>query len=361
MPSDDQADILIEMTEESAEAIIEKMDQEDAESARKLIQYEADVAGGLMITEYLAYEASLMVEQVVDDLRVNTEKYEDYSLQYLLVKQHERFIGVLGLRDLLISSPKTPLIEIVITEALTVKDFASIDELVDFFDTHDFYSVPVLNSEDQLVGVVLRKDLRRAQAEMSQMEHLETLGIVGGEELRTMPVLLRSRRRLSWLSVNIILNIIAASVIAFYQDVLSAVIALAVFLPIISDMSGCSGNQAVAVSLRELSLGVVRPFEIFRVWMQEIQVGLLNGLFLGLLIAVAAWLWQGNPYLGLVVGAALCLNTVVAVSLGGTIPLLLRQVNVDPALASGPLLTTVTDMLGFFLALSFASLTLGRL
>ncbi|MEZ5022329.1 MAG: magnesium transporter [Chitinophagales bacterium] len=149
------------------------------------------------------------------------------------------------------------------------------------------------------------------------------------------------------------MNIIAASVIAFHQDVLSSVIALAVFLPIISDMSGCSGNQAVAVSMRELSIGVVTPREVARVLWQEISVGLINGLVLGMLIGLAAFLWKGNVYLGLVVGGALTLNTILAVSLGGTVPLLLKGMNIDPALASGPILTTVTDMVGFCLNFCF--------
>ena len=176
-----------------------------------------------------------------------------------------------------------------------------------------------------------------------------------------MPVRVRSSRRLSWLSVNILLNLMAASVIAFYQDTLSSVIALAVFLPIISDMSGCTGNQAVAVSMRELSLGIIKPGETFRVWFQEIRVGLINGLVLGILLGLAAFLWKGNIYLGLVVGGALAINTLVAVSIGGTVPLILKKLNVDPALASGPILTTITDMIGFFLALSFATIALGRL
>ena len=170
-----------------------------------------------------------------------------------------------------------------------------------------------------------------------------------------MSVFLRSRRRLSWLSVNIVLNLIAASVIALYQETLQAVIALAVFLPIISDMSGCSGNQAVAVSMRELTLGLIRPIDAVRVWLKEASVGLLNGAALGALIAAAAWAWQGNPYLGAVVGAAMAINTLVAVSLGGVVPLLLKRVRVDPALASGPILTTVTDMCGFALVLGIAT------
>jgi magnesium transporter len=136
---------------------------------------------------------------------------------------------------------------------------------------------------------------------------------------------------------------------------------LAVFLPIISDMSGCSGNQSVAVSIRELTLGLVRPRDIMRVLVKEAAVGLVNGLVLGLLIASVAWLWQGNPWLGLVVGVALMLNTLLAVCLGGSIPLILKRYNMDPALASGPILTTVTDMCGFFFVLGLATLMLNYL
>ena len=150
----------------------------------------------------------------------------------------------------------------------------------------------------------------------------------------------------------------AASVIAMFQETLTAVIALAVFLPIVSDMSGCSGNQSVAVSMRELTLGIARPSDVFRVWLKEISVGAINGLVLGTLLAVAAWLWMGNPYLGLVVGIALAVNAMVAVSIGGVIPLLLKNFKIDPAIASGPVLTTITDMCGFFLVLGLATLML---
>lgn len=361
LPSDEQADFLGEMPDRGAEAILLEMPQDEVANLRELIHYDENSAGGLMVTEFLSFEESISVGEVVMDLQTHAERYEKYHLQYIYVTHKEQFSGVLNMRTLLLSKPSVALSEIVLRNALTVKDSDSLEELISFFDTHDFYGAPVVNDRLHLKGVILRKDLREAQQDQVNYEHLETQGIVGGEELRTMPVLLRAKRRLSWLSVNILLNIAAASVIAVYQDTLSAVIALAVFLPIISDMSGCSGNQAVAVSLRELSLGVIRPFEIMRVWVQEISVGLINGFVLGMLIGAAAWIWKGNLYLGLVVGGALALNTIVAVSLGGIIPLALKRFNVDPALASGPLLTTVTDMFGFFLALTFAAMAMGQL
>lgn len=359
--SDDQVDILAELDTRDAEAILEEMHPEEAENVRRLIQYDPESAGGLMVTEYLAFDANLTVAQTVKDLQEKAEEYEDYHVQYIYVTSHDRFVGVLQMRDLLLSKPNTKLNTIVIKNAFTMPPDARLEDLISFFDKYDFYGVPIVDGEDQLLGIVLRKDLREAESEKSNLELLETQGIVGGEELRSMPLWLRSKRRLSWLSVNIVLNIVAASVIAFYQDTLEEVIALAVFLPVISDMSGCSGNQAVAVSLRELSLGVVKPYELARVLWQEIKVGLINGVVLGFLIGLAAFIYQGNAYLGLVVGGALAINTVVAVSIGGTIPLFLKKMNTDPALASGPILTTVTDMLGFFLALTFAGVAMNYL
>lgn len=362
MMSDERADLMMELDDKDAEAILTEMNPEKAANLRKLIAYEYDTAGGLMITEFFRYRETLSVKEVVQDLKENVEKYKYYHVRYIyIVDKQNHFIGVLQMQDLLLAEPNQLLSDLVVKDVMAVNDMATLDEVKDLFDTYDFYGFPVVNKKNKLIGVLRRKNVLEAINERAAFEHLETQGIVGGDELRTMPVLLRSRRRLSWLSVNIFLNIIAASVIAFYQDTLQSVIALAVFLPIISDMSGCSGNQAVAVSMRELSLGTVKPNETLRVWWQEISVGLINGLVLGLLIGLAAYFWKGNVYLGLVVGAALAINTVVAVSIGGTVPLLLKKMDVDPALASGPILTTVTDMFGFFLALSFAALALAKL
>ena len=358
MASDDRADLLAEMGEPEAEAILEHLDEEDADEARRLISYPADTAGGLMMTEFAVYPMRATVREVVEDL---TSREGDYTFLtvhyvYVVVKRHV-LKGVLRLRDMVFADPDARIGDIA-RPAETVRPEATLGELDEFFDENDIAAVPVVDERGLLLGIVRRRAVLEALAEKAETDSMKSAGIVGGEELRSMPVILRSRRRLGWLSINIVLNIIAASVIALYEDTLSAVIALAVFLPIVSDMSGCSGNQAVAVSMRELTLGAIVPRDLFRVWGKEISVGVINGLTLGALLAVAAWAWKGSPLLGLVVGSALALNTIVAVSLGGTIPLALRRFGVDPAVASGPVLTTVTDMCGFFLVLSLASLAL---
>lgn len=358
MRSSEQVDLLDEVRPEQAEAILARMRPEEAADVRRLRQYPPDSAGGLMITEYLAFAEDTRVGAVIDELGRRRE-LADIDVQYLyVVDARGRLVGVLRLRDLLFSPRDWPIARIMIRRPLSVGVAADLDALREFFEQHAFIGAPVVDPQGRLVGVVHREAVEQALAERADADSLKRQGIASGEELRTMPVVERARRRLGWLSVNVILNVIAASVITLFQDTLSAVIALAVFLPIISDMSGCSGNQAVAVSLRELSLGLIQPRDLWRVVWHEVRVGLLNGLALGLLIALVAWLWKGNPWLGFVVGTALAINTVVAVLIGGTIPLLLRAVRKDPAVASGPILTTITDMCGFFLVLGLASLML---
>lgn len=366
LPKDEQADFVGELSGRTQQSILAQMDSEDAEDVRELIEFEDNEAGGIMIVEFVAVPASLTVADVTQKLQTNSTTYSDYDVQYIYVvdpingDDAGRLVGVLRLRDLILSKPETRINSLMIPDPLSVTTHAKLGDINQFFEDHSFVGVPVVDENQILEGVLRRADVEEAMADKYAEDYLKTQGIVD-EELRTMPLVLRSRRRLAWLSINILLNILAASVIAFYQETLAQVIALAVFLPIISDMSGCSGNQAVAVSMRELSLGLVNPKEVGRVLIKEIGVGLINGFSLGLLIALVALLWKGNPWLGIVVGTAMMVNTLVAVSLGGTLPLVMRKFNLDPALASGPILTTVTDMCGFFLVLSFASLWLDRL
>ena len=362
MSRDQQAHFLRTMGDDDAEAILDEIKPQKAEKVRKLMSYTENTAGGLMITEYLSYPEDMLVKEVLDDLREHGETYSDFDIQYAyVVSETGHLCGVLRLRDLLMAPRNRVLSETMIKTPLHVNINASLRDLKDFFSQYTFLGAPVTDDEGKLVGVIRSSSVREAANRQNNQLFLKFAGIVGGEESRNMSLFKRSSRRLSWLSINIVLNIIAASVIAIYQDTLEKAIVLAVFLPIISDMSGCSGNQAVAVSIRELTLGLVRPRELVRVLAKESAIGVINGLVLGILLGGAAILWQGNPYLGLVVGVSLAANTLVAVSLGGLIPLILKGMRTDPALASGPLLTTVTDMCGFFFVLSFASLMLPRL
>ncbi len=355
MQSQEQADFVGELHEQQAKAILAELPDEEAAQVRALVGYSDFCAGGLMDVEFVAFHFNTTIRNVVQEMRDNADTYGDYQIQYAyVIDDASRLLGVLRLRDLLLAPANAKLSTIMIRNPLSISDSTELDELREFFSDHAFLGVPVVDANGAMIGVLNRTTVEAALGERATDDYRKTQGLIR-EELRSMPLLTRSRRRLAWLSINIVLNIVSASVIAIYQETLAQVIALAVFLPIISDMSGCSGNQAVAVSMRELSLGLVEGGDVFKVWMKEIMVGVINGLSLGCLVAAVAWVWQGSWHLGLVVGVALMINTIVAVSIGGTLPLIMRKLRIDPALASGPILTTITDLFGFLTALSLAA------
>ncbi|MGN7613383.1 magnesium transporter [Magnetococcales bacterium HHB-1] len=355
--SHQQVELLHDLDLFDAEKILSCMPDKAAERLRQLRGYEEKTAGGLMHTEYLSFQNDETVGAVFRRLGSERDEHSsDFKFYPYVVDDKKRLVGVLSILRL-IGEPRSTDIASIMVPARTVHFNTSLEELDEIFQETNFFSLPVVDDHGILLGTVFHEVVTERMRGEAASDALKTQGIIG-DEIRSMPLLIRSRRRLAWLSANIILNVIAASVISAYEETLSAVIAIAVFLPMVSDMSGCSGNQSVAVSLRELALGLIKPVDAFRVWLKEISVGAINGTILGILIAVVCWLWKGNPYLGMVIGLALALNTMIAVSIGGVVPLILKRFGTDPAVASGPLLTTITDMAGFFLVLSLAQLAM---
>ena len=289
-------------------------------------------------------------------LREGAAQYSDYPASYLyVIDDDHKLQGMLSLRALLLCEADQPVSEIMMTEVASLTTDTAGHDLVERFKRAHYLAMPVIDEAGKLLGIVTQEAAMRYAEEDAEEVPLRVAGIAGGDEFRVMPFPQRSWHRLTWLMLNVFLNVIAASVIALYEETLQAVIALAVFLPIISDMSGCSGNQAVAVSIRELSLGRIHPGKLMWVVGKELSVGLINGLVLGVLLAVIAYVWRGNMTLGLIVGGALWINTIVAVVVGGSVPLILRRFGRDPAVAAGPLLTTLTDLCGFFVVLTLAT------
>lgn len=359
----DSAELIRLMDSDRANLVLDHIeDQEEADRIREISSYDPESAGGIMTEHVASFEEDATVGDVLRELNTNASHYGDMDVQYVyIVDRNRKLRGVLPLRDLILTPPGRAVSDVMIPEPYFVLDSDELDRLITVFDEQSYFGLPVVDADGVLKGVISARDVKEAAVDHQADDYRRAAGIVGGEELRSMPIGLRSLRRLSWLAPNIVLNLIAASVIAMYEDTLQAVIALAVFLPIVSDMSGCSGNQAVAVSIRELALGLIRPNEFVRIFWKEGLVGLINGLILGILLGSIAALWKANVYLGLVIGGALFFNTILSVLLGGCVPLLLKKFRVDPALASGPILTTCTDMCGFFLVLNLASVMLSKL
>ncbi len=370
LDSDDQADILLELDDDDQEAILAAMDPQEAEDARRLIEYDPQTAGGIMFTEYFAYPVDSRVDDIIDDMQQQAEEHEDLDFHYTyLIDDQKKLVGVLPMRHLLLSRRDRAISDMMIREPERVPVLATLEELEDVFDRFDrIVALPVVDEADRLVGVVAREAVEEALGERAE-EALQAFGgIVRGEELRTQPVLERSLKRLAYLVPMIGLMIVSISVIAvFEKSVLEKVTPLAVFLPLVAGLCGCSGNQSLAVSIRELSLGLAKTGDVLRVLRQEVGLGIVTGLCLGVCVfgitTVWAYLagWTGGVWLGLVVGGSMPLTIVFAVVLGGVVPLILRRFNVDPAMAAGPIITTCVDFFGFFTVLAVALLVIQKL
>lgn len=355
MAPDEAADVLAGIPEAVSNEILSRIRPDDAREIRHLLSYPEDSAGALMSTEAAAFKEDMTIQETIKALRRSAIAQDPQKTIYVYVLDHsKKLVGVLQFRDLVISDPKLEIREIMKSEIVSTYASTERREVARIFRQYDLAALPVVDNRGTFLGIITADDAADLIHEVATEEMLKLEGI-SVDETRDMPWWKISRRRVSWLSLNIFLNILAASVIIFYQDTLRAAIAIAVFLPIISDMSGCSGMQAVAVSIRDLALEKIFPKDFLRVLYKELIVGFVNGLVLGAEIGLVAYLWKGTPVLGLVVAAGLWINTILAVCIGGVVPLLLKRFKIDPAIASGPILTTITDMMGFAIVLSLAT------
>lgn len=361
MDSDEQVDVLAEMHEDDAEAILQEMDPEEALDTRKRLEYDEDTAGGLMITEYLSYHEDQPVREVTVDLQENAEEYGEYEVRYVYtVDTAGRLSGVVPLRSILLVPPSRPIGAIRLEDSVTVNIDTSLDDLHDLFDRVDLMAVPVLDRE-KLVGVVQRADVQEAVGEREAEQFLRFGGIIGGEELRSMSVGSRALRRMMFLLPIMLLMLVSASIISLFEGTVAKLPIIAAFLPVVAGICGSGGNQAVAVSIRELSLGLIGPGDFRRVLIKELYVAVFIGLGLGLILFLVVLAWQHNLYLALLLGVSVPMVVTVSKGIGGTIPVLLKKLGVDPAMAAGPAVTTIVDLTSFFTVLALASLMMDKL
>lgn len=362
MDSDEQADVLSELAEDDAEAILQEMDPAEADDARERMGYDEDVAGGLMITEYLVYNEGQTVEEVTRDLHDKAEEHIEFEVRYLYVVDDDyKLTGVVPMRSLVFVPGSRKVEAQQVREPVTVGVQTSLDDLHDLFDRVDFSAVPVVDDQGKLAGVVQRASVQEAIGDRESEQFLRFGGIIGGEELRSMSVGSRAMRRLAFLLPIMLLLLASATVIALFEETVKRLPILAAFLPVVAGICGSGGNQAVAVSIRELSLGLIDESDFVRVLVKELLVALIIGVVLGVVMFAIVWGWQRNFHLALVLGGAIPFVVTVSKTIGGTVPVLLKKTGIDPAMAAGPIVTTVVDLVGFFTVLMLATLMIEKL
>lgn len=361
MDSDDRTDVLSELDDAEAEAILERMSEDEAAELREQMRYDAMSAGGLMITEVITYPSDRDVDQVIVSLREHMEEFDenDYESRYVyVVDEAERLLGVVTMRMLLVARRGQRLRELMNDEPVTVTPDTTIEALEDLFDRHRFHALPVIDGQGVLLGVVKHVAVQEALGERTEETLLKVSGIIGGEELRSMPMFPRMIGRLAFLIPVMLMALLSATVIAFFEGTVAEIPIVAAFLPIVAGLSGSSGAQSVGVSIRELAMGLIKTSDFFWVLMKEVRVGFLNGLVLGVILFLIIYVWQGDPWLAGVIGIAFPITSSSATALGGTVPVILNHYGMDAATASGPLTTTITDLCSFFIVLMFATMML---
>lgn len=353
---DNAVDVIEELPAERRQDLLERMAPAEAAQIRRLIAYPHDTAGGLMSPDVVALPEHLTVEEAIERLRELADEVETLYYAYV-VDEDRRLRGVLSMRDLLLSPPQTPIREVLRRDVVKVPVDADAEEVARIFDRYHFLALPVVDSEDRLLGIVTFDDVIDAIRE-EETEDMHRMVGIAPEDRALDPWHESLRRRLPWLLINLGTALAAAGVVALFEGTIAQVTALAVLMPIIAGQGGNAGSQTVTVVVRGIALGEVRPGEGWRIVLKEGLLGAVQGIVIGVIVALIAALWQGDPTLGLVVALAMVFNLILAGVFGALIPLGLRFVGADPALASTIFLTTVTDICGFLFLLGLGALLL---
>ena len=353
--SDDAADLLDLLDDERRERVLELLGATQGAKLESLLEGEEETAGSLMNTEYLALDQELTVAAAIELIRQYPRK-EAFFYVYC-VDTEEHLVGVLSLRSLILAATDVKVRDVMVQSVVRTQIDSSPEEVAQLVSKYDLLSVPVVDHQNRLVGVVTVDDVLDVIQEQADEDLLHLAG-VGVSERVTSPARDSLRTRLPWLIVNLATAFIAASVVRMFEGTIEKWAALAAFMPIVAGMGGNAGTQTLTVFVRALALGEI-DWETGRrpVW-KELLVGLGNGVAIGSITALVVGLWTQHWVLALVLFAAMLFNLIIAGVAGGIVPLLLERLGFDPAVASSIFVTTCTDVAGFFAFLGLATLAM---
>jgi magnesium transporter len=357
MFSDDAADVLGHIPAAKLREIMRGMSAKEARQVNDLLQYPEDTAGGIMQTEVIAVSEELTIAEAIEQLRREEENLPNGIFYIYVVDSEYRLRGVLRVRDLLFSSPSLKIRDIMVPEVRAVSVHADQEEIARLFRAYGFSAIPVVDDFQRLRGVVTADDVFDIVEEEATEDMQRMVGLSGEESAET-PWIHSVRNRLPWLYFNLVTAFLAGWVVSLFESTIAKYAVLAVFLPIIAGQGGNAGTQTLTIIVRSIALGEIPEKHHRAILMKEIVVGLLNGLAIGIVVGAVSWLWKNDVVLGAITFAAMVLNMIAAGVAGVVIPFGLKALRIDPALASAIMLTTVTDVVGFFLFLGLAALVL---
>ncbi|MGE4500990.1 MAG: magnesium transporter [Hydrogenovibrio sp.] len=356
LETDDIADIIQSLPEEDKAELLEKLPEQERVAVQTALSYPENTAGGLMSTDFIAVRSDVTLEVVIRLLRKVGSLPKD--MVDLIVRDRDgKYQGALKLNDLLTHDGETLVSELVDPKRFAIKALTPDKEVANIFEKNDLISIAVVDERNHVLGRITIDDVVDIIREEAERTQMASAGLDDEEDLFAPP-LRSAKRRSFWLGINLIAASLAATVISLFEASISEIVALAILMPMVASMGGVAGTQTATIVIRALATGKLGAKNSRKLIAKETLVGVLNGSLWCVLTGIAAWLWFQNGFLGAIFGAAMLINLTAAALAGAVIPLILNKLKIDPALATGLMLTTVTDSLGFFVFLGLATIVL---
>lgn len=357
MPTDDVADLLGRLPEEKSDAILEKMKKEGSEEVEDLLRYDDDTAGGIMVPDFFALKEEITAKEAIESLQ---KEHQDVEMPFYLyvVDEYDNLVGVSSLRQLVLVPPETPLKAFMSTDVFSVQTDVDQEEVAKLVARYDILAVPVVDENNRLMGIVTVDDVIDIFRQEATEDMLKMAG-VGEEFIETKTVFRSTRIRLPWLFASCVGGIFAFFIIGRFEGSLVKYAYLAAFIPVIMGMGGNIGTQSSTIVVRGLATGRLHIRDIWSVVLKELSIGLILGVIYGVLIGTVAQVRYNMALLALAVGLALISSMTIAALIGSLVPMAFARINIDPAVATGPLVTTAIDIISVFFYFKIATSFLG--
>ncbi|EMR14246.1 magnesium transporter [Methylophaga lonarensis MPL] len=354
------ADVLKLLPEAYASRLLDQMDPVYRQRVMQLAEYPEGTAGSVMSPNFLTVDADSHISEVIEAVRLAPAEVERTAYVFVLHPETQRLEGVVSLRELMLGDPKAKVRNVMTSDVFAIAVDEPALEAARRIRSRRLKMMPVVDEQQAMVGIIsIGQSMDLLAHELA--DEFVAMNAASPDESFYTPPRQAVKKRLPWMAANIFLNLGAVAVISSFENTIVQVAILAAFLPMITDMGGNVGIQALSVSIRSIALGEARLIDFWKAVRKELVIGLFNGVALGALFCVVAYVLQGNVILGVVAGIALGINVLVAGVVGGTMPFLIKRMGKDPALMTGPILTTITDITGVTIYLGLATLFLSSL
>ena len=354
---DDLADILNDLPDQITDEVIRALDRQDQIRLESVMSYNEDTAGGLTNPNILSIRRGLNIKGLIRYLR-SLEKLPENTNYIYVINRSNEYIGSVKLIDLFTEDTDTSIEEIMDTEITPISALSSADQVITTFQNLDLISLPVVDKKDRLLGEITVDDVVDAIQDQANSEIFNMAGLDDEDDIFA-PILVSSKRRAVWLGANLFTAFVVASAVSLFQSTIDQIVILAVLMPIVASMGGVAGNQTLILVIRGIAMGKIQRSNALRLLSKEMMVSLVNGFFWAIIVSFfAVLIFQTSWKIGVIVGASMLLNIFASAIAGVTIPFVLKRIGIDPALASGVMMTTLTDVLGFVTFLGLATLFL---